>query len=56
MFNQLVDLKRCRLRPSNVYSPDRCRNVLERVRECYKARKVRLYFRGDAAFASPDIY
>jgi len=22
----------------------------------YKERKVRLYFRGDAAFASPDIY
>ena len=24
--------------------------------ERYKATKVRLYFRGDAAFASPDIY
>ena len=22
----------------------------------YKERKVRLYFRGDAAFASPEIY
>ena len=22
----------------------------------YKSRKVRLYFRGDAAFASPEIY
>jgi hypothetical protein len=26
------------------------------VVERYKERKVRLYLRGDAAFASPDIY
>ena len=32
------------------------RNVLEPVVMRYKERKVRLYFRGDAAFASPEIY
>ncbi len=29
---------------------------LEPLVERYKERNVRLYFRGDAAFASPDIY
>lgn len=32
------------------------RDVLVPVVERYKERKVRLYFRGDAAFASPNIY
>ena len=30
--------------------------MLKPVVFCYKGRKVRLYFRGDAAFASPKIY
>jgi hypothetical protein len=42
--------------PGNVHSADGWRNVLEPVVNRYKERKVRLYFRGDAAFASPDIY
>ena len=29
---------------------------MEPVVTRYKARKVRLYFRGDAAFASPKMY
>ena len=44
------------LRPGNVHSADGWRNVLEPVVMRYKERKVRLYFRGDAAFASPEIY
>ena len=56
LFNQFGDLERCRLRPGNVHSADGWRDVLELVVERYKATKVRLYFRGDAAFASPDIY
>ena len=56
LFNQFGDLERCRLRPGNVHSADGWRDVLEPVVERYKATKVRLYFRGDAAFALPDIY
>jgi hypothetical protein len=56
LFNHMGDLERCSLRPGNVYSADGWRDVLEPVVERYKERQVRLYFRGDAAFASPDIY
>ena len=56
LFNHMGDLERCRLRPGNVHSADGWRDVLEPVVERYKERKVRLYFRGDAAFASPDLY
>ena len=37
-------------------SADGWRDVLEAVVERAYKDKVRLYFRGDAAFASPDIY
>jgi hypothetical protein len=56
LFNHMGDLERCRLRPGNVHSADGWRDVLEPVVERYKERNVRLYFRGDAAFASPNIY
>ncbi|MGB0823503.1 MAG: IS1380 family transposase [Alphaproteobacteria bacterium] len=56
LFNHMGDLERCRLRSGNVHSAAGWRDVLEPVVERYKERKVRLYFRGDAAFASPDIY
>ncbi len=56
LFNHMGDLERCRLRPGNVHSADGWQHVLVPVVERYKERKVRLYFRGDAAFASPDIY
>jgi hypothetical protein len=56
LFNHMGDLERCHLRPGNVHSADGWRDVLVPVVERYKERKVRLYFRGDAAFASPDIY
>jgi hypothetical protein len=56
LFNHMGDLERCRLRPGNVHSADGWREVLVPVVERYKERQVRLYFRGDAAFASPEIY
>ena len=48
--------KRSSLRPGNVHSADGWRDVLEPVIERYRKRDLRRYFRGDAAFASPDIY
>jgi hypothetical protein len=42
------------LRRGNVHSACDWRDVLVPVVERYKEREVRLYFRGDAAFASPD--
>ena len=56
LFNQFGDLERSSLRPGNVHSADDWESVLKPVVVRYKGRKVRLYFRGDAAFASPEIY
>ncbi len=56
MFNQFGDLERCALHPGNVHSADGWRDVLEPVVARYRGRKLRRYFRGDAAFASPEIY
>ena len=56
LFNQFGDLERCSLRPGNVHSADDWEGVLKPVVVRYKGRKVRLYFRGDAAFASPEMY
>ena len=56
VFNQFGDLERCTLRPGNVHSAHGWRDVLEPVVARYRDRKLRRYFRGDAAFASPDIY
>ncbi len=56
VFNQFGDLERCALRPGNVHSADGWCGVLEPVVERYRQRNLRRYFRGDAAFASPDIY
>jgi hypothetical protein len=56
LFNQFGDLERCSLRPGNVHSADGWRDVLEPVVERYRERTLRRYFRGDAAFALPDLY
>ena len=56
VFNQFGDQERCALRPGNVHSAHGWRDVLVPVVERYKERAIRLYFRGDAAFASPEIY
>src|SRR6266704_1450250 len=56
VFNQLGDLERCALRPGNVHSAAGWRDVLEAVVARYRGTVTRRYFRGDAAFANPEIY
>jgi hypothetical protein len=56
VFNQFGDLERCSLRSGNVHSADSWRAVLEPVVARYRNKMKRRYFRGDAAFANPEIY
>jgi hypothetical protein len=42
------------LRPGNDHSADRWKELLEPIVRRYEDKKVRKYFRGDAAFASYD--
>jgi hypothetical protein len=56
VFNQFGDLERCLLRPGNVHSAEDRRVVLEPVIARYRGRGFTLYFRGDAAFAKPELY
>jgi hypothetical protein len=56
VFNQLGDVERCALRPGNLHSADGWRAVLEPVVARYRGTVKRLYFRGDAAFANPEMY
>jgi len=56
VFNQFGDLERCSLRPGNVHNADSWRDVLEPVVARYRHKMKRRYFRGDAAFANPEIY
>jgi hypothetical protein len=55
VFNQFGDLERCMLRPGNVHSAEGWREVLEPVIARYRERGLALYFRGDAAFAKPEL-
>ena len=56
VFNQFGDVERCALRPGNVHSADGWRTVLEPVIARYRGVVKHLYFRGDAAFANPEVY
>jgi hypothetical protein len=56
VFNQFGDVERCVLRPGNVHSADGWRALLEPVIARYRDSVKCLYFRGDAAFANPEIY
>ena len=56
VFNQFGDMERALLRNGNVYSSDDWKSVLEPIIERYRDKDVTRYFRGDAAFANPDIY
>ena len=57
LFNQFGDVERSALRPGNVASADDWRSVLEPVIGRYRGAAVkRRFFRGDAAFAIPDLY
>ena len=56
VFNQFGDVERCALRPGNAHSADGWRAVLEPVIARYRGIVKHLYFRGDAAFAIPEMY
>jgi len=55
-FNNYGDCERAVLRPGNVHSADRWREFLSPIVDRYREMGKKLYLRGDAAFASPDIY
>jgi len=55
-FNQFGDVEGALLREGNVASAADWRSVLEPVAARYRDRKLRRYFRGDAAFALPELY
>ena len=56
VFNQFGDVERCVLRPGNVHSAADWHSLLEPVIARYRGSVKRLYFRGDAAFANPEMY
>jgi hypothetical protein len=56
VFNQFGDLERCALRPGNAHSAQGWRALLEPVVARYRERGLDRYFRGDAAFAKPELY
>jgi len=56
LFNQFGDCEGAMLRPGNVHSADRWRELLETIVERYQKREGRLLFRADAAFAKPEVY
>jgi hypothetical protein len=55
-FNQNGDLEGCRLREGRVHSADEWRSLLEPIVDRYRDDGCPKFFRGDAAFANPDIY
>ncbi len=55
-FNQYGDCEGAMLRPGNIHSADRWKELLEPIVRRYENKKVWKYFRGDAAFAKPEIY
>ena len=56
VFNQFGDLERCVLRPGHAHRAEGWRSVLEPVIARYRERGLPLWFRGDAAFAKPELY
>jgi len=55
-FNNYGDCEGAVLRPGNVHSADGWREFLAPIVDRYKEMEKKLYLRGDAAFAIPDIY
>ena len=49
-------MERALLRPGNVHSADDWRSVLEPVVKRYRDHTLERFFRGDAAFATPELY
>jgi len=55
-FNQYGDMERVLLRHGNVHSADDWQSVLEPIIARYRSSGIPRFFRGDAAFADPEIY
>ncbi len=55
-FNQFGDCEAAKLRPGNVHSAHGWREALEPIVARYERSGLRKYFRGDAAFANPEVY
>jgi hypothetical protein len=55
-FNQFGDVEQSLLRDGNVHSAKDWRAVLEPVMPRYQGQNIPRYFRGDAAFANPELY
>ena len=56
LFNQFGDCEGATLRPGNVHSADGWQELLEPVVKGCQKKGLRLLFRGDAAFAKPELY
>jgi Transposase DDE domain group 1 len=56
LFNQWGDCEGATLRPGNVSSAEDWKQVLAPAVERHLARATRVLFRGDAAFAKPELY
>ena len=56
IFNQFGHLERCALRNGNVHSADDWKALLAPVIARYAQRDIMRFFRGDAAFAIPELY
>jgi len=55
-FNQVGDLEGAMLREGNVHSANEWQQLLEPITTRYRERDIEKYFRGDAAFAIPELY
>ena len=55
-FNQFGDMEQASLRNGNVHSADDWQSVLEPIISRYRSSDIPRFFRGDAAFADPNIY
>jgi len=56
VFNQFGDVERVLLRDGNVHSANDWQNVLEPIVSRYRDFNIARFFRGDAAFANPNVY
>ncbi|UCG59363.1 MAG: IS1380 family transposase [Phycisphaerales bacterium] len=55
-FNQYGDMEQALLRNGNVHSADDWHSVLKPIIARYRSFDISRFFRGDAAFADPEIY
>jgi len=56
VFNRFGDIERALLRDGNVHSAHNWQSVLEPTVSRYRDFNIARFFRGDAAFANPNVY